>query len=133
MLAGRNVPDGEHPARDCHRYRAAKRRCDLYRCRTTLFAAHTATLTSVKRLSTDTGARGEEIRTTEYDGITATWFARDGVIRVVGVRDTDGAETLFDGAPSLGECFDRMPRRLWDRVRFQHRDERMSEGARSPN
>jgi hypothetical protein len=52
------------------------------------------------------------------DGATATWFALGGVIHVISIR-LDGTETGFPDAPTLGECFGRMPRALWEWVRYE--------------
>jgi hypothetical protein len=62
----------------------------------------------------------QEARVTLQVDASATWFVGDLVIRVLSVRLSDGAETELPDAPSLGECFDIMPRGLWDRVRYEH-------------
>ena len=59
-------------------------------------------------------------RTTQHKGHTATWYVQDGVIRMLHVRSDCGCETDFPGGPPLGECFDLMPRKLWDRVRNEY-------------
>lgn len=65
-------------------------------------------------------SNSQEIRVSEYRGACAAWFVRDRIIRVLSVRLSDGTETELPDAPSLGECFDIMPRGLWDRVRYEH-------------
>ncbi|WP_406234888.1 hypothetical protein [Nocardia sp. NBC_01009] len=59
---------------------------------------------------------------TSYNGDEAVWVPdEDGVIRVdywVSIDD-DGDPCELRGA-ELGACFDNMPRRLWDEIRWAY-------------
>ncbi|MFD0364046.1 hypothetical protein ACFQZZ_21585 [Nocardia sp. GCM10030253] len=60
-------------------------------------------------------------RSTEKAGSTASWFADNGVIHVVSVRyAANGEVSEFEDAPTLGECFGRIPRALWEQVRYDY-------------
>ncbi len=66
------------------------------------------------------------VRTTVVGGMSANWYADDdGVIHVLSFRrESEGSTTRFAVALPLGECFDRVPRALWDQIRYEFESRR---------
>ncbi|MFC9892083.1 hypothetical protein ACFVMC_00175 [Nocardia sp. NPDC127579] len=61
---------------------------------------------------------------TEYGQTSADWFVdREGVIHVFRVNSPDRVIDVPHG-PALGECLEIMPRRLWDRIRYEYEQDR---------
>lgn len=71
----------------------------------------------------DTTQPAGRLRSTTAQGATAVWYVHEGVVRVVSIVDADGRTTDLDGE-HLGGCFDIMPRRLWERVRYEYETSR---------
>ncbi|GAA5099880.1 hypothetical protein GCM10023319_63280 [Nocardia iowensis] len=65
----------------------------------------------------------EDTRVTELDRVAATWYVRDGVIHVLRIRSAD-VDTVLPNIPTLGQCFNLMPRTLWERVRYEYEQTR---------
>lgn len=70
---------------------------------------------------------------TSYDGDEAIWCVSGGVIHVNYWFSIDGGDLHELQWRPLGECFDHMPRRLWDEVRhaYEHRRDDERRAARS--
>lgn len=64
---------------------------------------------------------------TIHNGDEAAWEVDNGVIRVDCVNTKDGQLELLHGLP-LSECFDSMPRKLWDEIRHDY--ERLRDAQR---
>lgn len=58
-------------------------------------------------------------RISKADGDRAEWLITDSVVLVRAVHLADGTQTVFEPTLPLGEAFSRMPRRLWDEVKFR--------------
>ncbi|WP_280350071.1 hypothetical protein [Nocardia abscessus] len=63
-------------------------------------------------------------RVTELDGVVVVWRVEMGVVRVLRVRQADGASTAFRLPPTLAECIDLIPRELWVQLRYQYEQSR---------
>ncbi|WP_331765120.1 hypothetical protein [Nocardia sp. NBC_01388] len=58
-------------------------------------------------------------RISEINGDRAEWSIIDSAVFVQAVRRADGTQTVFDPTLPLGEAFSRMPRPLWEEVKFR--------------
>lgn len=69
---------------------------------------------------------------TQVGAASARWVTRGGTVWVRVILDDD-SELFIEPDRPLGECFDLMPRELWDRVRHEYecrRDPALAEALR---
>jgi hypothetical protein len=69
---------------------------------------------------TDENDGGQLFVTEAGDGTQARWYVFGRTIRVAGIILPNGTPQVFENMPTLGECFDLMPRELWDKIRIEY-------------